>query len=232
MNLHPTIFLDRDGTLVHAYHYPSRPEHLRLYAHMGPGLRALQEKGFYLVVVTNQAGIARGYFNQDDLEHMHTYLRSELAAFGVCLDAIYYCPHHIEGIMPAFTRACTCRKPQPGMLLQAAHDLSIDLAHSWFVGDILDDVEAGNRAGCRTILVDLGTEQRPTSALRTPTLVAHNIVQALTMMNVLTTIDRKLDLFHQPERWSPEANEARPHVSVDAFEAISSISTEQRLCQQ
>ncbi|MHB8596833.1 MAG: D-glycero-alpha-D-manno-heptose-1,7-bisphosphate 7-phosphatase [Ktedonobacteraceae bacterium] len=139
------VFLDRDGTLVHPWHYPSRPEQLHLYVGIGPALRALQGAGLKLVIITNQAGIARGYFTVADLQRMHDHITQELAGMGVHIDGIYHCPHHPDGVIPELAIHCKCRKPQPGMLLQAAAEL--DLEHSWFVGDILDDVEAGNRAG-------------------------------------------------------------------------------------
>lgn len=182
----PALFLDRDGTLVHAFHYPSRPEHLRLYTNIGPELCALQGLGFSLVVITNQAGIARGYFSPLDLQRLHAHLYAELAHVGVYLDGIYHCPHHPDGVIPELAIRCACRKPQPGMLLQAATDLDLDVERSWFVGDILDDVEAGNRAGCRTVLVDLGTEQFPTSALRRPTFVARHTSHALRMIRAIS----------------------------------------------
>ncbi len=173
------LFLDRDGTLVHPVHFPSRPEELHLYAHLGPPLRALQEMGFLLIVITNQSGLARGYFSQADLDRMHAHLRAELERMHVRLDSIYYCPHHPEGSIAELAIACECRKPRPGLLLQAATEWNIDLARSWFVGDILDDVEAGNLAGCRTVLVDLGTEPPPASPVRRPTFVADSTRHAL-----------------------------------------------------
>jgi len=174
-----SVFLDRDGTLVHAVHFPSRPEQLRLYDGIGPELHALQKAGFRLVMITNQSGIAHGYFTEADLQRMHEYLASQLAQFDVRIDGVYYCPHHPEGVIPEFAIPCGCRKPQPGMLLQAAADLDIDLRRSWFVGDILDDVEAGNRVGCRTVLVDLGEEQPSDQPLRCPDFVAQDTVHAL-----------------------------------------------------
>jgi D-glycero-D-manno-heptose 1,7-bisphosphate phosphatase len=195
------VFLDRDGTLVHAAHYPSRPQDLHLYDNIGPGLRALQSLGFRLVVITNQAGIARGYFDEGDLQRMHAYLRAELALWGVRLDGIYYCPHHPEGVVPELAVSCTCRKPQPGMLLQAARDLDLDLRRSWFVGDILDDVEAGNRAGCRTILVDLGTESVPEHFLRSPAFVASDTRHALEIIKTVTALEPDLDLVYRPTAW-------------------------------
>jgi D-glycero-D-manno-heptose 1,7-bisphosphate phosphatase len=200
------IFLDRDGTLVHSYHYPSRPEHLRLYDNIGPGLCALQGMGFRIVIVTNQAGIARGYFTHAELAIMHDYLTGALAQLGVYVDGIYHCPHHPEGTVPEFAFCCDCRKPQPGMLLKAEADLDIDLGRSWFVGDILDDVEAGNRAGCRTVLVDLGTESMPEQAIRYPTFIARNTLHALEIVNSVETLASTVDLAYCPAKWQSIAS--------------------------
>jgi D-glycero-D-manno-heptose 1,7-bisphosphate phosphatase len=178
------LLLDRDGTLVHPRRYPLQPEDLLLYDGICPELRDLQLAGFRLVVITNQAGIARGYFTEADLQHMHEHLECELALYGVHLDGIYHCPHHPDGVIPGLAVRCGCRKPQPGMVLRAAAELHLDLHASWFVGDILDDIEAGNRAGCRTILVDLGTEELPVedrslASLRCPTFIARDTLSAL-----------------------------------------------------
>ena len=202
------VFLDRDGTLVHPRHYPSRPADLRIYAGITAHLRRLQSAGFRLVVITNQAGIARGYFSEADLRRMHDYLTAELAKEGVRLDAIYYCPHHIQGIIPEFARSCDCRKPRPGMLLQAAADLKLDLRRSWFVGDILDDVEAGNRAGCRTILVDLGTEPVPDQQLRTPHFVARDTRHALNIIQAVESLSPIADFEYLPATWRAIAHRA------------------------
>lgn len=200
------ILLDRDGTLVYPRHYPSRPADLRIYEGITPHLRKLQSSGFRLVVITNQAGIARGYLTEADLEQMHEYLRSELAKEGVRLDAIYYCPHHIEGVVKEFARNCACRKPQPGMLLQAASDLNLDLRRSWFVGDILDDVEAGNRAGCRTVLVDLGTESLSDQPARTPHFIARDTRHALRIIKAIESLSQATDLAYRPLTWSRTAD--------------------------
>jgi len=147
------IFLDRDGTLVHAYHYPSRTEHLRLFEGIAPRLRLLRESGFRLVVVTNQSAVARGLVDRATLDGLHRHLRTELAARGVTLDAIYDCPHHPDGVIAELAIRCGCRKPEPGMILRAADELRLDPARSWMVGDTPADTEAGRRAGCRTVLV-------------------------------------------------------------------------------
>ncbi|HZO70688.1 MAG TPA: HAD family hydrolase [Ktedonobacteraceae bacterium] len=195
------IFLDRDGTLVHPVHYPSCPEQLRLYDHIGSELYGLQLMGFRLIVITNQSGIARGYFTEADLHQMHQHLAHELAASDVYLSGIYYCPHHIDGIIPELAIQCDCRKPEPGMLLRAAAELDLDLHRSWLVGDILDDIEAGNRVGCRTMLVDLGTEGLPSQMKRCPTFVARDSCHALRMIQTIESLGSALELTYRPERW-------------------------------
>jgi D-glycero-D-manno-heptose 1,7-bisphosphate phosphatase len=196
------LFLDRDGTLVHPSHYPSRPADLRLYEGVGPDLRRLQDAGFRLVLITNQSGLARGYFGAAELDAMHDYLASQLAGWGVRLDGIYYCPHHPEGTIPDLAVACECRKPRPGMLLRAAAELEIDMRRCWFIGDILDDVEAGNSAGCRTILVDLDTERPPTAPRRRPDFAARDTRHALAIVAAHEHRERLADLDYLPVGWS------------------------------
>jgi histidinol-phosphate phosphatase family protein len=118
----------------------------------------LHENGYALIVVSNQSGVAHGLFPERALRDVERSLRSQLAEFGVPLAGFYYCPHHPQGHVHGYAIACRCRKPAPGMLRRAAADLDIDLAESWMVGDILDDIEAGRRAGCRTVLIDNGNE--------------------------------------------------------------------------
>jgi D-glycero-D-manno-heptose 1,7-bisphosphate phosphatase len=198
---HQALFLDRDGTLVHARHYPRRPEELLLYDGIGAALAPLQQAGMRLVVITNQAGLARGLFGAADLDRMHAHLATELGRDGVRIDGIYHCPHHPEGVVPELAVACDCRKPAPGMLLRAAAELDIDLRRSWFIGDILDDVEAGNRAGCRTVLVDLGTEPPPATPLRTPHAVGRSTVHALAIVAAAELGDRPAEPPYTPARW-------------------------------
>lgn len=176
---------------------------------IGPELHALQEAGFCLVLITNQSGIAHGYFDEMDLQLMHEGLAKQLQEAGVRLDAIYYCPHHPEGKISQFSFACDCRKPQPGMLLRAADELNIDLKHSWFIGDILDDVEAGNRAGCHTILVDLGTESRPRTVLRAPTFTAPDTRAALGIVKTVHALEPTLDLVYTPQTWAVDGTEIK-----------------------
>jgi D-glycero-D-manno-heptose 1,7-bisphosphate phosphatase len=195
------LFLDRDGTLVHPRHYPSRPEHLVLFEGIIPGLRTLQTAGFRPVLITNQSGLARGLFDEFELRAMHRSLARKLARLGVRLDGIYYCPHHVEGTVAELAIPCTCRKPQPGMLLRAASELDLDLSGSWFLGDILDDVEAGNRAGVRTVLVDLGTESFPTRPVRRPAYVARDTAHALAIVAAAERLGPQTDLSYLPPSW-------------------------------
>ncbi|WP_431045359.1 D-glycero-alpha-D-manno-heptose-1,7-bisphosphate 7-phosphatase [Streptomyces sp. P1-3] len=146
------VFLDRDGTLTEPRHYPRHPEDLVLQPGIGPPLRALQDQGLALVVVTNQSGLARGLFDEPALTAMHHRLRDLLAGLGVHLTGIYACPHHPEGNVRHLRTTCHCRKPQPGMLQQAAADLHLDLTGSWMIGDSTCDIQAGRRAGTRTAL--------------------------------------------------------------------------------
>lgn len=201
MMIRRAVFLDRDGTLVHPRHYPSRPEDLHLYAGIGPLLRPLQRAGFALVVVTNQSGLARGLFTEADLGRMHNHLSRELAGQDVHLDGIYYCPHHPDGTVAGLAQSCACRKPRPGMILRAAAELGLDPVGSWFVGDILDDVEAGNRAGCRTILVDLGTESSSADPLRRPAYTARDTCHALQIIAGVEGVGETPDLSYRSAGW-------------------------------
>ncbi|MFZ6028668.1 MAG: D-glycero-alpha-D-manno-heptose-1,7-bisphosphate 7-phosphatase [Chloroflexota bacterium] len=152
------VFFDKDGTLVEDVPYNVDPARLSLAPGIGAALRCLQDAGYRLVVVSNQSGIARGYFSEEALARLEYVLRQRLEILGVSLQGFYYCPHHPQGTVPAYTRRCSCRKPEPGLLLRSAREHNIDLRRSWLVGDILDDVQAGRRAGCRTILLDNGNE--------------------------------------------------------------------------
>ena len=163
----PAIFLDKDGTLVEDVPYNVDPARLVFTQGALPALALLAEAGFALVVVTNQPGLASGRFSRSDFARLErALLRRVLDEAGVAIAAVYACPH-----APAVGRvpACLCRKPAPGLLRRAALEQRLDLTRSWMVGDILDDIEAGRRAGCRTVLLDVGHETLwRMSPLRTP----------------------------------------------------------------
>lgn len=173
------VFLDKDGTLVRNVPYNVDPERIRLMPGAAEGLRLLHTAGYRLIVVSNQSGVARGYFPEGALAAVAARLRGLLAAAGVPLAGFYYCPHHPDGAASAYARACDCRKPAPGLLVRAAREHGVDLARSWLVGDILDDVEAGRRAGCRTVLIVNGGETEwSLSPLRLPEFLAADLASA------------------------------------------------------
>ena len=147
------VFLDRDGTLNVNTGYVGDPENVVLVPHAAEGARMLADAGFALVVISNQSGIARGYFTAEDADAVDARLQALLVARGVRITGSYRCPHWPEDERPESTAPCDCRKPKPGMLLHAAADLGIDLRHSWIVGDRLLDMQAGQAAGCRCVLV-------------------------------------------------------------------------------
>lgn len=151
------IFLDRDGTLCHEVGYVNHPERLQLMPGASDAVRQLREDGWAVVVVTNQAGVARGYFPRHVVDQAHAHLRAMLAREDATLDGVYACPHHPDVGGPGFHKDCECRKPRPGMLLRAREELDLDLARSYIVGDSFRDVGAGRNAGLAgTVLVRSG----------------------------------------------------------------------------
>lgn len=154
----PVVFVDKDGTLVRDVPYNVDPAKIRLAAGAAEGLSLLHDAGFRVAVVSNQSGVAHGYFAEDDLRIVETRLRQMLQEIDVSLAGFFYCPHHPKGKIVKYAIACDCRKPAPGLILAAARQLGCDLQRCWMIGDILDDVEAGRRAGCRTVLIDNGNE--------------------------------------------------------------------------
>ncbi len=150
------VFLDRDGTINVEKDYLHRVEDFEFIPGAPLAIRSLKEAGFLVIVVTNQSGVARGYFGLEEVESLHRHLQGELSRHGTAVDAFYVCPHHPTEGVGAFRTECDCRKGAPGMLLQAARELGIDLAASFMIGDKLGDVEAGRRAGCTPLLVRTG----------------------------------------------------------------------------
>lgn len=160
------IFLDRDGTINEEVEYLHRPEDLVLLPHITEGLKRLKRQGFKLVVVTNQAGVARGYYGEEEVVSLHKYLNSLLKEEGAEIDHFFYCPHHpIHGI-GKYRKACHCRKPDTGMFFMAEHYYQVDKAHSYMIGDKLIDTEAGKRYGVKSILVGTGYGKELYSSLK------------------------------------------------------------------
>ncbi len=153
------VFLDRDGVIVHDRGYVHKAEDLELLEGAGEAIRRFNEARLLVIIISNQAGVARGYFNEDDVNVFNKALTAELKKKGAHIDAIYFCPHHpTEGTVKEYSLVCECRKPKAGMILAAAKDHGISLQGSWMIGDRQSDVEAGKKAACRTIL--LGKDAR------------------------------------------------------------------------
>lgn len=172
------IFLDKDGTLVEDVPYNVDPGKLRLTPHAIEGLLMLQSQGYRLIVVTNQSGLARRLFDRAALNRVHAKLSALLLEGGVRIDDYFVCPH-APVPTPLLSQGCLCRKPAPGLLRQAAKVHRIELADSWMIGDILNDVEAGHRAGCRSVLLDTGNETEwRLSPLRMPDVRAAHLLEA------------------------------------------------------
>lgn len=154
----PAVFLDKDGTLIENLPFNVEPAAMRLAPGAAPALRLLARLDFALIVVSNQPGVGMGHFPEHALFGVERRLREMVNAAGANLRAFYYCPHSPVARTPRYRTPCGCRKPAPGMLLRAAREHGVDLRRSWMVGDILDDVEAGRSAGCRTVLLHNGNE--------------------------------------------------------------------------
>jgi D-glycero-D-manno-heptose 1,7-bisphosphate phosphatase len=142
-------FLDRDGVLIVEAHYLSKPSQVEIIPGVPEALKKLKDAGYLIIVVTNQAGIARGYFPEDNVAMVHAEIDRQLKKAGTSIDAYYYCPHHLEGSIPELSINCECRKPKPGMFFQAAKDHDINLSESFMVGDKFSDIEAAKNAGCK-----------------------------------------------------------------------------------
>lgn len=183
------VFLDRDGVINEMVYYqemgiidpPFTVEQFKLLPGVAEAIRKLREEGFRAIIVSNQPGIAKGHLSQEGFEKIKTKMKKELAKEGAFLDGEYYCLHHPESKAGNLKVNCDCRKPKPGLLLQGAKDLDIDLSRSWMIGDGLTDVTAGKSAGCKTILLgrmkcQLCTRMDEENAK--PDIIAANLLEA------------------------------------------------------
>jgi D-glycero-D-manno-heptose 1,7-bisphosphate phosphatase len=152
----PAVFLDRDGTMIEDVGYLNNLDRIAYFPWTVDAIRALNRAGLPVVVVTNQSGIARGFLTEALVEDTHRLISAKLEAGGARVDAYYYCPHHPDGKVEAYARRCDCRKPGRGMVDRAAHDLGLDLARSFVVGDTWLDVGLARAIGARGILVRTG----------------------------------------------------------------------------
>jgi D-glycero-D-manno-heptose 1,7-bisphosphate phosphatase len=155
--LNPAVFLDRDGVLnKDPPHYAHRLDQLELIPRSGEAVKILNEHEYLVIIISNQAGVAWGYYTEEDVLIFNNALLAKIQECGGVVDAVYYCPHHPDTKIERYKVDCNCRKPGPGMLLKAAQEYQIDLQKSYVIGDKLSDIQAGRDAGCQVILVLTG----------------------------------------------------------------------------
>ena len=169
--LNRAVFLDRDGTIARDVPYCSRVEDFDILDTVAQGIRLLNEQSFKVIVITNQSGISRGYFSEETLSMIHQRMIDELEQHGAHIDGIYYCPHHPD-------EGCKCRKPKPALIHQAAEDMDIELNLSYMVGDDSKDIEAGNSAGCTTVMVTTGPGHGKLNGHIPPRYIASSLYEA------------------------------------------------------
>ena len=159
--MNKAIFLDRDGTITNSGDHVYKIEDLKFVSGAIEGLKKMEETGYLLIVMTNQAGIAKNLFSENDYFKFRMEMHRRLNDSEIVIDAEYYCPHHINGVIEKYKIDCNCRKPKIGMFERAAKDFDLDLSRCWMVGDNPSDILAGKSAGCRTIHVLTGEEKNP-----------------------------------------------------------------------
>ena len=181
------VFIDRDGTISEEVGYINHPSRFRLFPYSAAAIKLLNDHGWLAIVITNQAGVARGYFSEAMIDTVHQKLRQDLETGNARLDAIYYCAHHPSVGTAPYRRDCDCRKPKPGLVHRAAEDLNIDLAASWMVGDRYSDIEMAHNAGVRSAFVMSGYgrgewEQQRSEWKQQPDLVAEDLLEAISKL--------------------------------------------------
>lgn len=182
------VFIDRDGTISEEVGYINHLSRFRLFPYAATAIKHLHNAGYLVILVTNQAGVARGYFSEEMVHTIHQKMTEELAAGGAALDAIYYCAHHPSVGEAPYRLDCDCRKPKPGLLQRAAHEFNIDLANSWMVGDRYSDLELAVNAGVKSVLVLSGYgrgewEHHSQNWTIQPDLVAEDLGQAARLLS-------------------------------------------------
>lgn len=177
------VFIDRDGTISEEVGYVNHVSRYKVFPFAAEAVRALHEAGWLAILVTNQAGVARGYFAEDLIGQVHAQLAAELGRGGARLDAVYYCPHHPSVGEPPYRLDCDCRKPKPGLIHAAAREFGLELARCWMAGDRYSDVELARNAGVRSAFVLTGygrgeLEYQSHAWKHRPDLVAENLLEA------------------------------------------------------
>jgi D-glycero-D-manno-heptose 1,7-bisphosphate phosphatase len=178
------VFIDRDGTISEEVGYINHPDRFRMFSYSAPAIKMLNDNGWLAIVVTNQAGVARGYFSENLITEVHRRMSQDLKQQNARLDAIFYCAHHPTVGDPPYRVECNCRKPKPGLVHRAATELDVDLDQSWMIGDRYSDIELARNAGLRSAFVLSGYgrgewEHQRMSWKHEPDLVAENLLEAV-----------------------------------------------------
>lgn len=178
------VFIDRDGTLSEEVGYINHPSRYLLFPYAAGAVKLLNDHEWLAVIITNQAGVARGYFDEAMIQRVHDNLKRDLQSAGARIDGIYYCAHHPSVGEPPYRQDCDCRKPKPGLIKRAATDLNIDVQQSWMIGDRYSDIELARNAGVRSALVLSGYgrgewESQRSSWQHQPDLIAENLFEAI-----------------------------------------------------
>lgn len=176
-------FIDRDGTLSEEVGYVNHPTRFRLFPYAADAIKKLHDHGWLVIVITNQAGVARGYFSEEMVITVHEILSAQLKSAGTFVDGIYYCAHHPTVGDAPYRLDCDCRKPKPGLIKRAEKDFDLDLSKSWMIGDRYSDIELAHNAGTRSIFVMSGYgrgewETQRQSWKRQPDVVAEDLLEA------------------------------------------------------
>ncbi|HVQ38302.1 MAG TPA: HAD family hydrolase [Pyrinomonadaceae bacterium] len=181
------VFIDRDGTISEEVGYINHPSRFRVFSYSAAAIKRLNDNGWLAILVTNQAGVARGYFSEEMIQTVHSKLSDELKSSDAKLDAIYYCAHHPSVGVPPYRFDCDCRKPKPGLITRAARDFDIDIRESWMVGDRYSDIELARNAGLKSAFVLSGYgrgewEHQRDSWIEQPDLVAENLLETVELI--------------------------------------------------
>jgi D-glycero-D-manno-heptose 1,7-bisphosphate phosphatase len=181
------VFIDRDGTISEEVGYINHPSRFRIFPYAAEAIKRLHENGWLAILVTNQAGVARGYFSEEMIHSVHAVLTGELANGGAKLDAIYYCAHHPSVGEPPYRSDCDCRKPKPGLITRATQELDIDVNQSWMVGDRYSDIELARNAGLKSAFVLSGYglgewEHQRNNWAANPDLVSKHLLEAVELI--------------------------------------------------
>ncbi len=179
MKKNAAVFLDRDGTINEEVGYLGDLEKLSIYPNSFEAIRLINESGMKAVVITNQSGVARGYFSEDFVMTVHSRINETLQKKGAHIDRFYYCPHHPTEGKGNYLKSCDCRKPETGMVIKASEELDIDLSRSYMVGDTAKDIELANKISVTGILVKTGYGKKEISSDIKPDYIAENILDAV-----------------------------------------------------